>query len=179
MVLDILLGVLGALAGGWLFHIFGTARVNSLNAYSFFVAVASSVVLLVLYHAFGRRSWSRVQPIGMAHGAVNVPGYPLLNVSSINGSLGLETRISATRKPGYRVLFQSGKVKENEMATAPNITLPEPLLAEVQSAAQAEHRSVDEVLTDAVKDTRRTLLHKHARRRSTAGEGSGPQGIGR
>jgi metal-responsive CopG/Arc/MetJ family transcriptional regulator len=48
-------------------------------------------------------------------------------------------------------LFQNGKIKENEMATAPNITLPEPLLAEVQSAAQAEHRSVDEVLTDAVK----------------------------
>ena len=32
-----------------------------------------------------------------------------------------------------------------------NISLPEPLLAEIQSAAQAEHRSVDEVLTDAVK----------------------------
>jgi metal-responsive CopG/Arc/MetJ family transcriptional regulator len=32
-----------------------------------------------------------------------------------------------------------------------NISLPEPLLAEIQSAAQAEHRSVDEVLTDAVR----------------------------
>ena len=32
-----------------------------------------------------------------------------------------------------------------------NISLPEPLLAEIQSAAHAEHRSVDEVLTDAVK----------------------------
>jgi metal-responsive CopG/Arc/MetJ family transcriptional regulator len=32
-----------------------------------------------------------------------------------------------------------------------NISLPEPLLAEIQSAAEAEHRSVDEVLTDAVK----------------------------
>jgi hypothetical protein len=34
---------------------------------------------------------------------------------------------------------------------AANISLPEPLLAEIQSAAQAEHRSVDEVLTDPVK----------------------------
>jgi metal-responsive CopG/Arc/MetJ family transcriptional regulator len=34
---------------------------------------------------------------------------------------------------------------------ANNISLPEPLLAEIRSAAQAEHRSVDEVLSDAVK----------------------------
>jgi ATP-dependent exoDNAse (exonuclease V) alpha subunit len=37
------------------------------------------------------------------------------------------------------------------MSAANNISLPEPLLAEIQSAAQAEHRSVDDVLTDAVK----------------------------
>jgi metal-responsive CopG/Arc/MetJ family transcriptional regulator len=37
------------------------------------------------------------------------------------------------------------------MGAANNISLPEPLLAEIQSAAQAEHRSLDEVLTDAVK----------------------------
>ena len=37
------------------------------------------------------------------------------------------------------------------MGAVNNISLPEPLLAEVQSAAQAEHRSVDEVLTDAVR----------------------------
>lgn len=32
-----------------------------------------------------------------------------------------------------------------------HISLPEPLLAEIRSAAEAERRSVDEVLTDAVK----------------------------
>ena len=37
------------------------------------------------------------------------------------------------------------------MDAANNISLPAPLLAEIQSAAQAEHRRVDEVLTDAVK----------------------------
>jgi metal-responsive CopG/Arc/MetJ family transcriptional regulator len=37
------------------------------------------------------------------------------------------------------------------MDAANNISLPAPLLAEIQSAAQAERRSVDEVLTDAVK----------------------------
>jgi metal-responsive CopG/Arc/MetJ family transcriptional regulator len=32
-----------------------------------------------------------------------------------------------------------------------NISLPEPLLKAIRSAAQDEHRSVDEVLSDAVK----------------------------
>ncbi len=37
------------------------------------------------------------------------------------------------------------------MGAANNISIPGPLLAEIQSAAQAEHRSVNEVLADAVK----------------------------
>jgi metal-responsive CopG/Arc/MetJ family transcriptional regulator len=37
------------------------------------------------------------------------------------------------------------------MDAAHNLSLPEPLAAEIESAAEAEHRSVDEVLTDAVK----------------------------
>jgi len=55
MLLDILLGVVGAFAGGWLFHIFGAPGVTGLNLYSLFVAVIGSVVLLVLYHALRRR----------------------------------------------------------------------------------------------------------------------------
>src|ERR1700676_2858947 len=58
ILLDILLGVVGAFAGGWLFHIFGAPGVTGLNIYSLFVAVIGSVVLLVLYHAvIRRRSW--------------------------------------------------------------------------------------------------------------------------
>ena len=58
ILLDILLGVVGAFAGGWLFHIFGAPGVSGLNLYSLFVAVIGSVVLLVLYHAvFRRKSW--------------------------------------------------------------------------------------------------------------------------
>jgi uncharacterized membrane protein YeaQ/YmgE (transglycosylase-associated protein family) len=58
ILLDILLGVVGSFAGGWLFHIFGEPGVSGLNLYSLFVAVIGSVVLLVLYHAvFRRRSW--------------------------------------------------------------------------------------------------------------------------
>jgi uncharacterized membrane protein YeaQ/YmgE (transglycosylase-associated protein family) len=58
ILLDILLGVVGAFTGGWLFHIFGAPGVSGLNLYSLFVAVIGSVVLLVLYHAIRRkRGW--------------------------------------------------------------------------------------------------------------------------
>ena len=58
IVLDILLGVVGAFAGGWLFHMFGSPGVSGLNLYSLLVAVIGSVVFLVLYHALrGRRAW--------------------------------------------------------------------------------------------------------------------------
>ena len=55
ILLDILLGVVGAFAGGWLFHIFGAPGVSGLNLYSLFVAVIGSVVFLVVYHALRRR----------------------------------------------------------------------------------------------------------------------------
>src|ERR1700733_2305823 len=58
VLLDILLGVVGAFAGGWLFRVFGASGVSGLNIYSLFVAVIGSVVLLVLYHTLRRRrSW--------------------------------------------------------------------------------------------------------------------------
>ena len=58
ILLDILLGIFGAFAGGWLFRIFGAPGVSGLNLYSLFVAVIGSVVFLVLYHAvFRRKSW--------------------------------------------------------------------------------------------------------------------------
>ena len=54
---DILLGVVGAVVGGWLFHFFGAAGVTGLNLYSLLVAVIGAIVVLVLYHAiFGNRS---------------------------------------------------------------------------------------------------------------------------
>ena len=55
ILLDILLGVVGAFAGGWLFHIFGAPGVSGLNLYSLFVAVVGSVVFLVVYHVLFRR----------------------------------------------------------------------------------------------------------------------------
>jgi uncharacterized membrane protein YeaQ/YmgE (transglycosylase-associated protein family) len=54
-VLDIVLGIVGALVGGWLFNTFGQAGVTGLNLYSMLVAVVGAVVVLVLYHALFRR----------------------------------------------------------------------------------------------------------------------------
>jgi uncharacterized membrane protein YeaQ/YmgE (transglycosylase-associated protein family) len=57
VVLDIVLGVVGALVGGYLFSIFGAHGVTGLNLYSLFVAVIGAVVVLLVYHAVrGSRS---------------------------------------------------------------------------------------------------------------------------
>jgi uncharacterized membrane protein YeaQ/YmgE (transglycosylase-associated protein family) len=54
MIRDILLGIVGAFVGGWLFNTFGAAGVTGLNLYSLLVAVVGSVVFLVAYHALRR-----------------------------------------------------------------------------------------------------------------------------
>src|SRR4051812_4645100 len=57
LVLDIVLGIIGAVVGGWLFAMFGGTGVTGFNLYRMFVAVIGAVVVLVLYHAvIGRRS---------------------------------------------------------------------------------------------------------------------------
>jgi len=53
-VLDIALGIVGAVIGGWLFSLFGMHGVTGLNIYSLIVAVVGAVVLLVVYHAIRR-----------------------------------------------------------------------------------------------------------------------------
>ena len=53
-VLDIVLGVVGALVGGWLFGLIGHVGVTGFNLYSMFVAVIGSVVVLIVYHAIRR-----------------------------------------------------------------------------------------------------------------------------
>ena len=50
VALDIVLGVVGALVGGFLFNEFGAAGVTGLNLYSLLVAVVGAIVVLFLYH---------------------------------------------------------------------------------------------------------------------------------
>jgi uncharacterized membrane protein YeaQ/YmgE (transglycosylase-associated protein family) len=49
--LDIGLGIVGAIVGGFLFSFFGKEGVTWLNLYSMLVAIAGSVVVLLLYNA--------------------------------------------------------------------------------------------------------------------------------
>lgn len=56
IVIDILLGIVGAVVGGFLFNQFGEPGVSGLNLYSLLVAVVGAVAVLWLYHALiGRR----------------------------------------------------------------------------------------------------------------------------
>ena len=60
VILDIVLGIVGAIVGGYLFSILGAAPVTGFNLYSMFVAVVGAIIVLVAYHAiFGRRSLGR------------------------------------------------------------------------------------------------------------------------
>jgi len=54
--LDIVLGIVGAVVGGFLFSIFGATGITGFNIYSLIVAIIGSVVVLWLYHQLaGRR----------------------------------------------------------------------------------------------------------------------------
>jgi uncharacterized membrane protein YeaQ/YmgE (transglycosylase-associated protein family) len=54
--LDIILGIVGAIVGGWLFSLFGAHGVTGVNIYSLIVAVIGAIVVLVIYHALFRRT---------------------------------------------------------------------------------------------------------------------------
>ncbi len=55
VILDIVLGVVGAVVGGWLFTTFGMSGVTGLNIYSMLVAIVGAVAVLVIYHAVTRK----------------------------------------------------------------------------------------------------------------------------
>lgn len=55
LLLDLVIGVVGAELGGWLFRLFGMSGVTGFNLYSLLVAVIGAVVLLFIYHQLIRR----------------------------------------------------------------------------------------------------------------------------
>jgi uncharacterized membrane protein YeaQ/YmgE (transglycosylase-associated protein family) len=56
-ILDIVLGIIGAIVGGTLFSFFGATGITGVNIYSLIVAVIGSIVVLWLYHMItGNRS---------------------------------------------------------------------------------------------------------------------------
>jgi uncharacterized membrane protein YeaQ/YmgE (transglycosylase-associated protein family) len=54
ILLDLLLGIVGAVVGGFLFHQFGARGVTGFNLYSLFVAVIGATVVLLLAHGLRR-----------------------------------------------------------------------------------------------------------------------------
>ena len=54
LIMDILLGIVGAFVGGFLFRTFGGHGVTGLDLYSLIVAVIGAIVVLVVYHAIRR-----------------------------------------------------------------------------------------------------------------------------
>jgi uncharacterized membrane protein YeaQ/YmgE (transglycosylase-associated protein family) len=54
--MDIILGIVGAIVGGFLFSAVGIGGVTGLNLYSMVVAIIGAIVVLVIYHAVARRT---------------------------------------------------------------------------------------------------------------------------
>lgn len=56
ILVDIILGIVGSVVGGFIFNQFGAVGVNGFNIYSLIVAVIGAIVVLMIYHAItGRR----------------------------------------------------------------------------------------------------------------------------
>lgn len=55
-IINMILGIIGAMVGGWIFSFLGATSVTGFNLWSLFVSVVGAVVVLVVYHAVaGRR----------------------------------------------------------------------------------------------------------------------------
>jgi uncharacterized membrane protein YeaQ/YmgE (transglycosylase-associated protein family) len=53
-LMDILLGIVGAVVGGFIFNAFGASGVSGLNIYSLLVAIIGSIIFLTVYHLVRR-----------------------------------------------------------------------------------------------------------------------------
>lgn len=54
LILDIMVGIIGAVAGGWLMSFFGQPAPSGFNIYSLLVAIGGAVALLFVVKLFRR-----------------------------------------------------------------------------------------------------------------------------
>jgi uncharacterized membrane protein YeaQ/YmgE (transglycosylase-associated protein family) len=54
IIVDIVLGIVGALVGGWLFEKIGVTGVTGFSLQSLLVAIIGAIVVLVVFHAIRR-----------------------------------------------------------------------------------------------------------------------------
>jgi uncharacterized membrane protein YeaQ/YmgE (transglycosylase-associated protein family) len=50
LLMDIVLGIVGAVVGGFVFNLFGMTGVTGLNIYSMIVAIVGAILVLWVYH---------------------------------------------------------------------------------------------------------------------------------
>jgi uncharacterized membrane protein YeaQ/YmgE (transglycosylase-associated protein family) len=55
LFLDMLLGIVGAIVGGFIFSLLGGVGITGFNLYSMVVAVIGAIIVLVIYHAVSRQ----------------------------------------------------------------------------------------------------------------------------
>jgi uncharacterized membrane protein YeaQ/YmgE (transglycosylase-associated protein family) len=58
--LNMALGIIGALVGGFLFSFFGAEGVTGLNIWSMIVAIIGAIVVLLIYNAVTGRGGARI-----------------------------------------------------------------------------------------------------------------------
>ena len=56
IILDIIVGIVGAMLGGWIMTKLGELGISGFNLYSMLVAIGGAIVLLVGYHLIRRLS---------------------------------------------------------------------------------------------------------------------------
>jgi uncharacterized membrane protein YeaQ/YmgE (transglycosylase-associated protein family) len=56
MFMDIVLGIIGAVVGGFIAQFAGFAGITGFDLYSILIAVGGSIVVLFVYHALVRRT---------------------------------------------------------------------------------------------------------------------------
>lgn len=52
LIVDIIVGIVGAVLGGWIMSLLGKGGVSGFNLYSFIVAIVGAVVLIAIVRAF-------------------------------------------------------------------------------------------------------------------------------
>jgi uncharacterized membrane protein YeaQ/YmgE (transglycosylase-associated protein family) len=56
ILMDIVLGIVGAVVGGYLFDLLGSTGITGFNIWSMLVAIIGAVIVLWIYHAIASRS---------------------------------------------------------------------------------------------------------------------------
>lgn len=62
ILMDIVLGIVGAVVGGWLFSALGASKVTGINLYSLLVSIVGAVIVLWVYHAIVGRTRRSTAP---------------------------------------------------------------------------------------------------------------------